>query len=160
MRRLHNRDWGFETNCFVCEPSNDQGLRIPFFVDGDRVVARFSLDDEFSGAPKYVHGGVVLAVLDEAMAWASIAIAGKVAVTKQTSTEFARPVRVGLEQEVEAFAEAVDATIATRALLRDDRGNLCASAHATFVPLGPAQLHDATGAEPSATITQMLADER
>jgi acyl-coenzyme A thioesterase PaaI-like protein len=26
--RIHNEDWGFETNCFVCEPRNDRGLRI------------------------------------------------------------------------------------------------------------------------------------
>jgi hypothetical protein len=64
--RLHNEDWGFETNCFVCEPRNDQGLRIPFFHDTelDVVFADFELSNVFSGAPTLVHGGVTLAVLD------------------------------------------------------------------------------------------------
>lgn len=133
---------------------------MPFFSDGDRVVARFSLDDAYSGAPRYVHGGVVLAVLDEAMAWATIAIAGKLAVTKRTSSEFMRPVRVGCEHEVEAFVDAAGDVITTSALLRDDRGRLCVSAFATFVALGPAQFRDATGTEPSGSAAVMLAEPR
>ena len=43
-RPLENARWGFESNCFVCEPRNAAGLRIPF-----------EHDDE---------AGVVLAVLD------------------------------------------------------------------------------------------------
>jgi acyl-coenzyme A thioesterase PaaI-like protein len=94
---LLNSRWGFESNCFVCEASNTEGLRIPFLHDAEqrRVVAGFELDDRFSGAPSYVHGGIVLAVLDEAMAWAAIAVAGVFAVTKETTTRFRRPVRVG-----------------------------------------------------------------
>lgn len=68
--RLHNEDWGFETNCFVCEPKNEHGLGISFFHDTDRnlVTAEFELSHTFSGAPTLVHGGITLAVLDEAMA--------------------------------------------------------------------------------------------
>lgn len=33
LRRLHNEDWGFDSNCFVGEPRNDGGLRIPFDHD-------------------------------------------------------------------------------------------------------------------------------
>ena len=75
--RLHNDDWGYETNCFVCEATNERGLRIPFFHDdeADVVVAELHLGHAFSGAPTLLHGGIVLAVLDEAMAWAAIAIA-------------------------------------------------------------------------------------
>ena len=70
--RLRNDAWQFRSNCFVCEPSNTAGLAIPFFHDDEAgtVVADFTLDERFSGAPHYVHGGVALAVLDEAMAWA------------------------------------------------------------------------------------------
>ena len=66
------------------------------------MVATFSLGDRFSGAPSYVHGGVTLAVLDEAMAWAAIAIGGKFAVTAETTTRFLRPVLVGKTYRVEA----------------------------------------------------------
>ncbi len=121
VHALENARWGFESNCFVCEPRNDAGLRIPFEHDDEAGVVRatFTLDDRFSGAPTYVHGGVVLSVLDEAMSWATIAIGGVFAVTSETSTRFLRPVRVGRDHAVEA--------------------------RATFVPLGPAQAVDAIG---------------
>jgi uncharacterized protein (TIGR00369 family) len=150
VERLENSRWGFESNCFVCEPRNDAGLRIPFFHDPDRdeVVAELTLDDRFSGAPSYVHGGVVLAVLDEAMAWATIAVAGTFAVTKETTTAFRRPVRVGSTYQVRARVTATGEELACEAeILFGDEAKECATARATFVPLGPAQAVDAIGAE-------------
>ena len=148
--RLENRRWGFESNCFVCEPRNAAGLRIPFEHDdeADVVRAAFTLDDRFSGAPTYVHGGVVLAVLDEAMAWATIAVGGVFAVTSETSARFLRPVRVGREHTVEARVdEQAEDRLATSAIVLDAKGRVCAEASATFVPLGPAQAVDAIGTE-------------
>ncbi|MFT4658402.1 MAG: acyl-coenzyme A thioesterase PaaI-like protein [Candidatus Aldehydirespiratoraceae bacterium] len=74
--RLHNDDLGYETNCFVCEQNNPAGLQIPFFHDTEHklITVEFSLPGSFSGAPTMLHGGVTLSVLDEAMAWACIAI--------------------------------------------------------------------------------------
>ncbi len=153
LRRLHNRDWGFDSNCFVCEPRNDGGLRIPFDHDtvADTVVASFTLGPRFSGAPSYIHGGVTLAVLDEAMAWATIAVSGKFAVTAETSTRFLRPVRVGQEYRVEARITADgDERIETAAVIRDSSGRACAESTASFSPLGAAQAIEATGADESA----------
>ena len=140
--RLHNDDWGYETNCFVCEPRNERGLRIPFFHDTElgAVVADWELSDAHSGAPSLVHGGVVLAVLDEAMAWACIAIGHRWAVTTETTTRFERPVRVGRRHRVEAQVVSHQGTAMSchaRVLDRDDRE--CAAARATFTTLGEAQ---------------------
>ena len=151
VKRLDNTSWGFESNCFVCEPRNDAGLRIPFEHDdeADVVRATFTLDDRFSGAPTYVHGGVVLAVLDEAMSWATIAVGGVFAVTSETSTRFLRPVRVGRDHAVEARVdEAAEDRLETSATVLDGKGRPCAEARATFVPLGPAQVVDALGVAP------------
>lgn len=148
VRRLHNSDWGFDSNCFVCEPRNPTGLRIPFHHDDAAgcVAAEFTLDDAFSGAPKFVHGGVVLAILDEAMAWATIAVGGKFAVTKETSTTFDHPVYVGRSYRVEAFVGATtDATMATRAEVLDEKHRRCAEARATFVVLSAATAREAIG---------------
>lgn len=86
MERLENSRWGFESNCFVCEAANPAGLGVEFFADtdDDAVVADFSLDQRFSGAPSYVHGGVVLAVLDEAMAWATFVPLGPAQAVEAT----------------------------------------------------------------------------
>ncbi|MDJ0770465.1 MAG: PaaI family thioesterase [Ilumatobacter sp.] len=144
--RLHNDDWGYESNCFVCEERNEGGLRLRFFHEHDPatgrdvVVAEFSLPDRFSGAPTMVHGGVTLAILDEAMAWACIAVGHRWAVTTETSTRFDRPVRVGSHYRVEAeVVDHVDATMRTAATIVDRRGGVRAEAAASFTTLGEAQ---------------------
>ncbi len=153
LLRLHNEDWGFESSCFVCEPRNDAGLQIPFHHDTGRdvVVGSFNLGNAFSGAPTYVHGGIVLAVLDEAMAWAAIAVAHKFAVTAETTTQFTGPVRVGRPYVVEAhLTSRTEDRLAAAAVVRDGDGAVCAEATATFVILGSAQAVDATGVDASA----------
>ena len=148
--RLHNDGWGIETNCFACEARNEHGLQVPFFHDDERdvVVADFELGDTFSGAPTIVHGGIVLTVLDEAMAWACIAVAHRWAVTTETSARFHRPVRVGRRYRVEAAillnhpddgADGPDRAIRASAHISDERGTLRAEATATFTSLGEAQ---------------------
>lgn len=147
---LRNERWGFTSNCFVCEPTNDDGLRIPFeYDDEDDVVrARFTLDDAFSGAPSYLHGGIILAVLDEAMAWATIASGGKFAVTTETTTRFLHPVRVGRSYRVEARVdEPGEERMRTSAVVLDDKGRPCAEANADFAVLSAAQAVDAIGVE-------------
>lgn len=161
IHRLHNENWGVETNCFVCEPSNGSGLRIAFRHDDelDLVTAEFELPDAFSGAPTLVHGGVTLAILDEAMAWACIAIGGQWAVTTETATRFHRPVRVGHRYAVEA--RVVDHTgdvMHTRAVVADRRGRARADAEATFTTLGAAQASRLAGLEVGASNRRFLND--
>ncbi|MGH9074510.1 MAG: PaaI family thioesterase [Acidimicrobiales bacterium] len=159
MRPLTNEAWGFSSNCFVCEPTNDRGLRIPFFHDEEAgaVRAEISLGPAFSGAPRYLHGGVVLAVLDEAMAWAAIALAARFAVTRTTTATFEHPVRVGQPYRVEAHIEAlVDQEIRASAEVMDADGRCCAKAQAALVPLGPAQAADAVGEEVSGEASRLL----
>jgi len=162
--RLHNDDWGMETNCFVCEPKNGSGLQIPFFHnDGDGTVeAAFALTDTFSGAPGFVHGGISLAILDEAMAWACIAIGHRWAVTSTTSTTFPRPVLVGQEFAVTAhIASQTDTEIQTSATIANAEGKPCAEATATFLILGEAQslrIAQAAGASDEAIDASYIRD--
>ncbi len=146
---LTNDGWGFESSCFVCEPRNAAGLGIAFLHDvaGGRVVAEFSLDERFSGAPRYVHGGVLLAILDEAMAWATIAVAGRFAVTQETTSRFEHPVRVGVRHSVRGEIVDIDArAIRTRGMIIRDDGRRCVTSTATFVPLDLEQASAAAGA--------------
>ncbi len=161
MIRLHNNDWGFETNCFVCEPTNADGLQIPFFHDTERsiVTAEFELSDTFSGAPTLVHGGVTLAVLDEAMAWACIAIGRQWAVTTETTTRFDRAVRVDSRYRVEAeVVDHVDTVMRTTARVLDRRGVVRAEATASFTTLGEAQAVRIAGAAISGDHRQYVND--
>ncbi|MEY2406839.1 MAG: hypothetical protein QOG39_1755, partial [Acidimicrobiaceae bacterium] len=126
--RLLNENWGFDSNCFVCERRNEGGLRIPFEHDDEAgmVVAEFTLDTTYSGAPTFVHGGLTLAILDEAQSWATIAVGGKFAVTAETTSRFLLPVRVGRAYRVEArIADQGPEKIRTTAAIIDHKERVC-----------------------------------
>ena len=138
LRPLDPGAYGFSTQCYVCEPSNPSGLRIPFSYDDEaRVVqAEFRLGREYSGAPRYVHGGVVLALLDEAMAWAAIASAGRFAVVRETTTTFEHGVLVGEPHRVEAeVVTAGSIRLEASARVLNASGRRCARARARMVVL-------------------------
>jgi acyl-coenzyme A thioesterase PaaI-like protein len=142
--------FGFDTRCFVCEPANPRGLQVPFFHDTDLevVFATFELPSEFSGAPTLVHGGVTLALIDEAMSWATIALGGKFAYTGETSARFEWPVRLGRSYRVEArLADRSDRRMTTEAAVLDAKGRRCVSAVATMVVLDLDHATDAIGAD-------------
>jgi uncharacterized protein (TIGR00369 family) len=149
LRRLDNRTWEFESRCFVCDSSNETGLGLAFYADDEAgaVVAEFTLDDRFSGTPKYVHGGITLAVLDEAMAWAAIALAGRFAVTRTTTARFVRPVKVDRPYRVSATLTGRndDGSLALAATVADPSGRVCVEAQAEFVPLSAARARSAIG---------------
>jgi acyl-coenzyme A thioesterase PaaI-like protein len=122
----------------VCEPDNASGLRIPFSYDDEArtVLAEFTLGPEYSGAPKYVHGGVVVAVLDEAMAWAAIASGGRFAVVRETTTTFEHGVRIGAPHRLEARVDTAGTVrIEASARLVDGTGRRCARSRARLVVL-------------------------
>ncbi len=148
VKPLTNAAWGFESNCYVCEPANPHGLRIPFFHDdvAGAVTAEFRLGAEHSGAPHYVHGGVLLAILDEAMAWAAIALAGRFAVVQSTATTFDRPVRVDEPHRVEATIQGhTDTAVTARAFIADAGDRRCAEARARLVVMSSAAAGAAIG---------------
>lgn len=148
MRPLTNAGWGFETNCFVCEPTNPSGLAVSYFHDDEAgvVTAEFCFGASHSGAPHYVHGGVLLAILDEAMAWAAIAVAGRFAVVQSTATTFDRPVRIDEPHRVEASVHGrTDTAVTARAFVADRAGRHCAEARARLVVLSTAVAGSAIG---------------
>lgn len=161
MRRLHNDDWGYETDCFVCEQTNESGLRIPFFHDEDNdvVMAEFQLSGTYSGAPTLLHGGVQLAVLDEAMAWATIAVAGQWALTVKSSAEFHAGVHVDVAYRVVArVVDHVDNRIDTAAEIIGSDGTVRTTAQAQFVAIGEAKAADLVGGAINPTHEEFLAD--
>ena len=136
---LTNDRWGYESNCYVCEQTNEGGLRVPFQLedDGETVTAMFTLDRTYSGAPALVHGGVSLALLDEAQAWACIAVAGKWGLTASTSASFVSPVFCDTPYRVEACVTAVgDDTVETIGVIRDEGGGAMIESTSAFHIVG------------------------
>jgi acyl-coenzyme A thioesterase PaaI-like protein len=53
--------------CFVCGQRNPYGLQMVFRQEDNTIVSDFSPREEYQGFPGMVHGGIVAAVLDEAL---------------------------------------------------------------------------------------------
>ncbi len=148
-RKPLTNTFAFETRCFVCDQENEGGLRQRFFMDDElgRVVAEFVPSADHSGAPNYAHGGVSMAILDDAMAWAIIAIKDRFGLTRKAEVEFFRPVLVGRAYEVEAWVESFEGrSLVARAELRSADGKLCVAAKASYTVLTLEEAEQAIGA--------------
>ena len=86
--------------CFACGPENEIGLHLKFERDGDAVFARTTLRSQFQGWRGIAHGGIALALLDEAMAHAAGA-AGFRGVTASMTARFRKPVPLDVPLQVE-----------------------------------------------------------
>jgi len=121
---------GTFTGCFGCGPDNPRGLRLEFLRDGDAVVSHTSLGREYAGYRNFVHGGVIAAILDEAMGWALLHLRGRYGVTRSLAVDYRRPVRVASRLTVRAGVDAFeDDSAEISAVIRDPHGRILA--HAT-----------------------------
>lgn len=82
--------------CFVCGHKNEIGLKLRFKLDraGQCATTTTVLKDHFSGWLNAAHGGIICALLDEAMVYACAA-SGWFVVTGNINVKFRKPVPVG-----------------------------------------------------------------
>jgi len=85
--------------CFACGPENPIGLHLEFAADGDGVVSRATLKAESQGWKDVAHGGIVMALLDEAMAHAA-GYKGHRGMTASVNVRFRKPVPIGAPIEL------------------------------------------------------------
>lgn len=126
-------------NCFACGPDNPVGLRLQFgrAADGDGVRAGVTLAPQYQGWRGIAHGGIVMALLDEAMAHAA-GFAGHRGVTASVSVRFRKP--VPLEEPVEVrgrIAWQRRNVLGVEATIYDGRGNVLVQSEGHVVSRGP-----------------------
>lgn len=76
--------------CFVCGTENPIGLKLKFEDNKGGVVANFLPGKEHQGFVSLVHGGIISALLDEAMAHAVLS-RKMIAVTVRMAVSFKKP---------------------------------------------------------------------
>jgi acyl-coenzyme A thioesterase PaaI-like protein len=130
-------------NCFACGPSNPIGMHLHFDrAAGEGVIARLELAPVYQGWRGIAHGGIVMALLDEAMAHAA-GFAGHRGVTANVSVRFRKPVL--LEQPIEVRGRVRwqrRNVLGVAADVLDGAGNLLAHAEGSFVSLGRLEAAD------------------
>ncbi len=86
---------GDDSMCFLCGEQNPFSPGLEFEYDGDtgQACAEFTPGEHFAGYKDVMHGGIVTALLDEAMAKA-ISNQGWQAVTAEIKVRFLEPVKL------------------------------------------------------------------
>jgi uncharacterized protein (TIGR00369 family) len=133
--------------CFVCGQDNPHGLRLRCRLEGDLAVLEHTSREADLGWKTYVHGGIYMSLLDEAMAWAAMVAARRPCVTAEMTTRLRRPATVGMRLRVEGRVQEHDSRILTTAgRILDGEGRELAAASGKFVPMSPKQagpwIHD------------------
>lgn len=127
----------FQQN-FVHGLRNQHGLQLQFELDGDRIFTVWTPDDRHAGFPGFAHGGLVAAVLDDAMArWA--ALHRRFLVTARLEVRYHDGVPLHTPLRVEGWAVRMQRRAMrgqARALLAD--GSVVAEASGTYMPLSAA----------------------
>src|SRR5215472_10226872 len=87
-------------NCFACGPENPIGMHLHFDrAEPEGVRCNALLASQFQGWRGIAHGGIVMALLDEAMAHAA-GYAGHRGVTASANVRFRKPVLLETSLEV------------------------------------------------------------
>jgi uncharacterized protein (TIGR00369 family) len=80
--------------CFVCGRENPVGLHAQFLIEGDRVVVRFTAQEEHQSYPGIMHGGLVSTLLDETIGRSAF-LHNKWVVTAKMEIRYRQPVPIG-----------------------------------------------------------------
>ncbi|MFC2047958.1 PaaI family thioesterase [Chloroflexota bacterium] len=79
--------------CFGCGQNNPIGLKLDFHRDGKIARAEFTPTELYQGWPGLIHGGIMICLLDEAMAYASL-FEGITCVTAKMQIKLGRPASI------------------------------------------------------------------
>jgi uncharacterized protein (TIGR00369 family) len=121
--------------CFVCSPHNPHGLQVVFEGDGETVYALFTPSNHHQGWQGVVHGGILAALLDEAMAYA-LFHTGWGGVTARMNLRYRAPAHAGDALRVESRVVRNSARVADLEgrILRGD--TVIVESEARFMKLG------------------------
>ncbi len=121
--------------CFGCGKDNPEGLRLKFVHDeaGKRFVAHFRLGRRFTGPPLHAHGGVIAAILDEAMSKPS-RLRNVIAPTIELKVTYLKPVPLNQKLTAIGWEIRVRGRQHLRAAeIRNENDELLAFARGKFV---------------------------
>ena len=98
MNLLYLEDDGY---CFACGEKNQSGLKLFFRIEDARVFSEFIPQKHHQGFKGIVHGGIISAILDEAMVKAVLS-KGISAVTAEITVRLKKPLVIGSRVFIDA----------------------------------------------------------
>jgi acyl-coenzyme A thioesterase PaaI-like protein len=135
---MSEEGWVDDGRCFACGPFSPDGLHLRFEPDGPQSVrAEITLPPRFQGWRGTAHGGIVMTLLDEAMAHAC-GLIGERGVTASMDLRFRGPVPLGVQLVITGTVQWKRRNvIGVEAAVSLADGTLLASGVGSFVSRGP-----------------------
>ena len=127
-----------QNKCFGCGPLNSSGIKAPFSFNEKlgEVNFKYMIQDDFSGAPGYAHGGVLSALVDEAQGVACHCI-GHLVMTDRLRLKYHKAVPVEEEIIIRArVIKAVKKRLYTKASIESKEGIIYVDSSAVFYIFG------------------------
>jgi acyl-coenzyme A thioesterase PaaI-like protein len=129
-------------NCVVCGADNDLGFHASFYeMDDGKLVCLTAGREEHQSYPERKHGGMIAALLDEAIGRAILMTENIWGVTFGLTMKYLKP--VPLSQPIKIVAEVTEnltRTFKGSALLFDRENNLLAECEAAYFKIPYAQM--------------------
>lgn len=123
-------------HCFVCGSANPLGLRVRFRWNGKCVWTEFTPDERRMGYKGIVHGGLLCALLDETMGWASAMVKGRFCMAVELQIRFVKRCPIDRKLIIEGWMTADRRHLwEAEGQIRDEEGTIYTKGKGKFVPL-------------------------
>lgn len=124
-----------DDNCFVCGKKNNIGLKLEFRTEGRTTKAVFTPKKEHQGYKNIIHGGILSAILDEAMTRLGYEL-GLNTVTAHIEVDFKMPAYVGEELFLEGEITKEDGRkVLAKSVLKNSKEVIVAEAKGILVKI-------------------------
>lgn len=100
-------DRSHDRRCMGCGPENPDSLGVTVHFAEDRVHGTVTFDGRHVGAPGFVHGGALAAVMDD-MLGNVLMVLDRPAVTASMTIDYRGPALLGRVLRIEAWCEKID----------------------------------------------------
>jgi acyl-coenzyme A thioesterase PaaI-like protein len=131
----------FDHRSIIGGPLSPFGMGAVFWREGDEARCRVTLGPAFEGPPGRAHGGVIAAIVDEAMG-ALLPALGTLAFTGRLSVDYLGPAPLGVPLEFRSWLARQEGRRLHLACEGSADGVVFARAESTFVEQDPRRLVD------------------
>jgi len=119
-------------DCFLCGTTTHRGVGLALYAHEGGVEGEVTFQITEQGAPGFVHGGALAAIMDESMT-AAAWLAGHKVMAANLNVEYRHPVRVGSTVQVKArVVEHMGRRVEASSDVRLADGTVACSARGTF----------------------------
>jgi len=128
--------------CFGCGRDNPEGMRLKFVHDESthHFIAHFTLGRRFTGPPRHAHGGIIAAILDEAMSKPS-KLRNVLAPTMELTVRYLKPVPLGQKLIASGWEVRVRGREHLRAAeIRNEQDEVLATSRGRFKAVDPERM--------------------